>query len=64
MARVTRWYDLIHVSMVIQWYDLIRETWYSTPDQVTIMIICIYQQIEHGYKLFISFFQQPVEQLH
>ena len=27
---------------VIRWYDLIHSTWYSTPDQVTIMIICIY----------------------
>ena len=28
-------------SRVIQWYDLIHETWYSTPDQVTTMIICL-----------------------
>ena len=26
---------------VIQWYGLIHETWYCTPDQVTIMIICL-----------------------
>ena len=24
------------------WYDLINSTWYSTPDHVTIIIICIY----------------------
>ena len=33
-----------YASRVIRWYDLIHSTWYSTPDQVTIMIMCIYQQ--------------------
>ena len=28
-------------SRVIQWYGLIHETGNSTPDQVTIMIICL-----------------------
>ena len=28
-------------SRVIQWYGLIHETGYCTPDQVTIMIICL-----------------------
>ena len=27
---------------VIQWHCLFHETWYCTPDQVTIIIICIY----------------------
>ena len=37
-------------SRVIQWYGLIHETWYSTPDQVTIMIICLL------YAFFLTFF--------
>ena len=28
-------------SRVIQWCGLIHETWYCTPDQVTVMIICL-----------------------
>ena len=28
-------------SRVIQWYGLIHKTWYCTPDQVTILIICL-----------------------
>ena len=28
-------------SWVIRWYGLIHSTWYSTPDQVTIIIMCI-----------------------
>ena len=28
-------------SSVIQWFGLIHETGYCTPDQVTIMIICL-----------------------
>ena len=28
-------------SRVIQWYGLIHETWYCTPDQITIMKICL-----------------------
>ena len=39
-------------SWVIQWYDLIHSTRsstrYSTPDQVTIMIICIYYLFQSG----------------
>ena len=30
-----------YASRVIQWYGLIHETWYCTPDQVTIIIICL-----------------------
>ena len=37
-------------SRVIQWYGLIHETWYCTPDQVTIMIICLL------YAFFLTFF--------
>ena len=33
------------VSRVIQWFDLIQETWYCTPDQVTIIICFIYTGI-------------------
>ena len=33
-----------YASRVIRWYDLIHSTWYSTPDQVTIMIMCIDQR--------------------
>ena len=32
-------------SRVIQWYDLIHETWYSTPDHVTIIIMFLYRII-------------------
>ena len=32
-----------HVApRMIQWYGLILETWYCMPDQVTIMIICLF----------------------
>ena len=31
-----------YASWVIRWYDLTHSTWYITPDQVTIMIMCIY----------------------
>ena len=34
----------------IQWYGLIHETWYCTPDQVTIMIICLL------WPFFLTFF--------
>ena len=37
-------------SRVIQWYGLIHETWYSTQNQVTIMIICLL------YAFFLTFF--------
>ena len=37
-------------SRVIQWYGLIHETWYCTPDQVTILIICLL------YAFFLTFF--------
>ena len=37
-------------SSVIQWYGIIHETWYCTPDQVTIMIICLL------YAFFLTFF--------
>ena len=37
-------------SRVIQWYGLIHETCYCTPDQVTIMIICLL------YAFFLTFF--------
>ena len=37
-------------SRVIQWYGLIHETWYCTPDQVTIMIISLL------YAFFLTFF--------
>ena len=37
-------------SRVIQWYGLIHETRYCTPDQVTIMIICLL------YAFFLTFF--------
>ena len=37
-------------SRVIRWYGLIHETWYCTPDQVTIMIICLL------YAFFLTFF--------
>ena len=37
-------------SRVIQWYGHIHETWYCTPDQVTIMIICFL------YAFFLTFF--------
>ena len=29
-------------SRVIRWYDLIHSTWYSMPDHVTIIIMCMY----------------------
>ena len=32
-------------SRVIQWYDLIHETLYSAPDQVTIIIMCLYSRL-------------------
>ena len=35
---------------VIQWYDLIHKTRYCTPDQVTILIICLL------YAFFLTFF--------
>ena len=31
-----------YASRVIRWYDLIHSAWYSTPHQVTIMIMCMY----------------------
>ena len=31
-----------YASRVIRWYDLIHSTGYSTPDQVTNMIMCMY----------------------
>ena len=37
-------------SRMIQWYGLIHETWYCTPDQVTIMMICLL------YAFFLTFF--------
>ena len=30
-----------YASRVIRWYDPIHSTWYCTPDQVTIMIMCM-----------------------
>ena len=39
-----------YASRVIQWYGLIHETWYCTPDQVPIMIICLL------YAFFLTFF--------
>ena len=32
-------------SQVIRWYDLIHSTWYSAPDQVTIIIMCMYRSV-------------------
>ena len=49
-ARSSYYYDNMYVaSRVIQWYGLIHETWYCTPDQVTIMIICIYHWLKLVY---------------
>ena len=42
--RLYHWITRRYASLVIWWYDLIHSTWYSTPDQVTIMIMCIYFQ--------------------
>ena len=43
-------------SRVIQWYGLIHETWYSTPDQVTIIIICLLYTFFWHYSDFITCF--------
>ena len=38
--------EIVHrCSWVIPWYDLIHSTWYSTPGQVTIIIMCMYRTI-------------------
>ena len=34
-------HPLRFVSRVIRWYDLIHSSWYSTLDQVTIIMMCI-----------------------
>ena len=41
-------------SRVIGWYDLIHSTWYSTPDQVTTMIMCMDQQYPPWVKGILS----------
>ena len=45
-------------SRVIQWYGLIHSTWYCTPDQVTIMIICLLYTFFWFYNLFLSILPQ------
>ena len=47
-------------SRVIRWYDLIHETWYYTPYQVTIIIICVLYTFSLAfwfYQLFWSLVQ-------
>ena len=44
------------VSRVIQGYDLIHETWYCTPDQVTIIIICLLYTFFWHYSDYITCF--------
>ena len=42
-------------SRVIQWYGLIHETWYCTPDKVTItimFIICLFSDILSDFKTY------------
>ena len=39
-------------SWVIRWYDLINSTRYSTPDQVTTIIMCLHRLI--SYSLILS----------
>ena len=41
---------------VIQWHGLICETWYCTPDQVTIMITCLLYAFFWHYSDFITSF--------
>ena len=41
-------------SRVFQLYDLIHETYYSTPDQVTIIIICLLYTFFRHYSDFIN----------
>ena len=36
-------------SRVFRWYDLIHETWYSMPDHVTIIIICLLYTFSRHY---------------
>ena len=43
-------------SRVIRWYDLIHETWYSTPDHVTIIIKCLLYTFFRHYSDFINCF--------